>query len=165
MALVALLAMTITAVYALSNVPFIMATPESTPTRISIPTPTQTASASATSQPTSTPTVSPTPTSTPSPTLTPTPERILALIWGTGDLGAYLREGPSTETSPLGFLQEGTLLQIIGEPEEVDGEIWWHVEVTYDDQILEGWVMHGLLATVTPTTTPELTPTLSPTPE
>jgi hypothetical protein len=164
MALVALLAVTITTVYALSNVPFMMAIPGPTPTQISIPTPTQTASASATSQPTSTPTVSPSPTITTSPTPTPTPERILAMIWGTGELGAYLREGPSRETDPLGFLQEGTLLYIIGESEEVDGETWWNVQVTYDDEILEGWVMRGLLATVTPTITPELTPTPSPTP-
>jgi hypothetical protein len=89
---------------------------------------------------------------------------VLAIIWGTGDLGAYLREGPSRETDPLGFLQEGTLLEILGEPEQVDEETWWNVRVSYDEQILEGWVMHGLLATVTPTVTPTSTPADTPTP-
>jgi hypothetical protein len=159
-ALVAILAVAITTVYVLSNVPFMLALPASTPTRISIPTPTSTPTATATSLPTSTPTASPSPTITSTPTITPTPESVLAVIWGTGDLGAYLREGPSTETSPLGFLQEGTLLQIIGEPEQVNGNLWWNVQVIEDDQIIEGWVMHGLLATVTPT----ITPTPSPTP-
>lgn len=164
MTLVALLAIAITTVYALSNVPFMIAMPEPTPTRITIPTPTQTATSTATPPPTSSPTISASPTITSSPTPSPTPERILAVIWGTGELGAYLREGPSRETNPLGFLQEGTLLEVIGEPEQVDGETWWNVQVTYDDQVLEGWVMHGLLATVTPTSTPADTPTPSPTP-
>jgi hypothetical protein len=169
MAVVALLAVGITTIYALSNIPFMITAPAPTPTRISIPTPTQTPSPSATRQPTSTPTTSPSPSITNSPTVTPTPERVLAIIWGTGDLGAYLREGPSRETNPLGFLQEGTLLEVLGEPEQVDEETWWNVRVSYGDEILEGWVMHGLLATVTPTvtstSTPADTPTPSPTPE
>jgi hypothetical protein len=164
MAIVALLAVGITTVYALSNIPFMITTPAPTPTRISIPTPTQTATPSATPLPTASPTTSPSPTITSSPTVTPTPERVLAIIWGTGDLGAYLREGPSRETDPLGFLQEGTLLEILGEPEQVDEETWWNVRVSYDEQILEGWVMHGLLATVTPTVTPTSTPADTPTP-
>jgi len=164
MSLVAVLAVGITTVYALSNVPFMITAPEATPTRISIPTPTQTATSTATSLPTSSPTASSTPTITNTPTVTPTPEQLLAVIWGTGELGAYLREGPSRETNPLGFLLEGTLLQIIGEPEQVDGETWWNVRVIDNDQVIEGWVMHGLLATVTPTLTPEISPTLTPTP-
>ena len=136
--------------------PFSAVLPASTPTQIIIPTPTQTPTQTATTPPTSTPTPSPIPVDTSTPTPTPSPEPILAVIWGTGDLGAYLREGPSRETNPLDYLEEGTLLEIIGEPEQVGIETWWNVRFSYDSQIVEGWVMGGLLATVTPT--PSATP-------
>jgi hypothetical protein len=103
---------------------------------------------------TAAPIIMPTPTPSPSPRATPTP--ITAVIWGTGGLGAYLREGPSIETTPLDYLEEGAVLEIIGEPEQEDGQIWWPVRVTYDTQVIEGWVMNGLIATVTPT--PSATP-------
>jgi len=155
--LVAALAVTLTAVYVFSSVSLPVATPTpalaSTPTRIVIPTPTQTPSPSATHLPTLTPTISPTPPHTSTPTITPTPLPVLAMIWGTGDLGAYVRQGPSRTTNPLDFLQEGTLLEIIGEPELVDNETWLNVRITYDDLVIEGWIFGGLLATVTPTPT------------
>ena len=149
--MLALLAVVVSTVYVLSYMPFAAALPASTPTQIIIPTSTQIPSQTATPSPTSTPTASPIPTGTNTPTVTPSPETTLAVIWGTGDLGAYLREGPSRDTTPLDYLEEGTLLEIIGEPERVDNETWWNVRITYDDRVVEGWVMNGLLATVTPT--------------
>ncbi len=155
-AVVALLAAAAPAAYMLSGMPLYPGPAAPTATLIVIPTPTQTPTPSATPLPTSTPTSTPIPADTSTPTITPTPTPIQAVIWGTGGLGAYLREGPSRDTTPLDYLEEGALLEIIGEPEQVDGEIWWNVRVRYDGQAIEGWVMNGLLATVTPT--PSATP-------
>jgi hypothetical protein len=156
-ATVAVLAVAAPAAYMFSYMPLYPG-PTSTSTPIIIPTPTQTPSPSATILPTSTsiPTTTPTPADSSTPTLTPTPTPNMAAIWGTGGLGAYLREGPSTETTPLDYLEEGELLEIIGEPEVVDGLIWWPVRITYDTQVVEGWILNGLIATVTPT--PSATP-------
>ncbi len=154
-ATVAVLAVAAPAAYMFSYMP-LYSGPASTSTLIIIPTPTQTPSPSATILPTSTSTTTPTPAHTSTPTITPTPTPIMAVIWGTEGLGAYMREGPSRDTTPLDYLEEGTLLEIIGEPEQVNGETWWNVRITYDSQVVEGWVMNGLIATVTPT--PSATP-------
>jgi hypothetical protein len=160
-ATVAVLAAAAPAAYMFSYVPLYSGL-TTTAAPIIIPTPTPSPSPSATSLHTPTPTLTPPPTSTPTPaetstpTFTPTPTPITAVIWGTGGLGAYLREGPSIETTPLDYLEEGAVLEIIGEPEQEDGQIWWPVRVTYDTQVIEGWVMNGLIATVTPT--PSATP-------
>ena len=155
--LVGAVAVTLTAVYVFTSIPVSVATPTpdpaSTPTRIVIPSPTQTPSPSSTHLATHTPTISPTPPPSSTPTITPTPQPVLAVIWGTGDYGANVREGPSRNTTALDFLVEGTLLEIIGEPEHVDDETWWNVRITYDDLVIEGWIYGGLLATVTPTPT------------
>ena len=150
-AVVAVLAVAVAAVYVLGYMPLLPSGPSATATQIIIPTATQTATRTSTPLPTSTASASPTPRNTNTPTATPSPEPTLAVIWGTGGLGAYLREGPSRDTTPLDYLEEGALLEIIGEPERVGIETWWHVRVVYDDQVIEGWIMDGLLATVTPT--------------
>ncbi len=63
----------------------------------------------------------------------------------------------------IGFLAEGDSLLIISGPEEVDRTIWWQVRTAEGK---EGWIVGGILATVTPT--PSVTPTFlvtsSPTP-
>jgi hypothetical protein len=147
-------------IYVLGFAPPIAPPPTPSPTLISIPTPTQTSTPTVPPTPTSTSTPSPAPTITGTPTQTPTPQPISALIAGTGGLGAYIREGPSTLTAPIHYLQEGSLLEIIAGPEQVDDMSWWNVRLRLDGQVLEGWIMDGLIATLTPT--PSLTP--SPTP-
>jgi len=63
----------------------------------------------------------------------------------------------------IGFLAEGDSLLIISEPEEVDGDTWWQVRTAEGKK---GWIVGGILATVTPT--PSVMPTFlvtsSPTP-
>ncbi len=134
-------------------------TPTPTPTF----TPTPTATATATKTPTNTPTATATPTATPThtSTVTSTPTPPSAVVIGTGDQGAMLRDAPGGAI--IGFLAEADLLLIISDPEEVDGDTWWHVRTAEGK---EGWIVGGILATVTPT--PSVTPTLlvtsSPTP-
>jgi len=134
-------------------------TPTPTPTL----TPTSTATATATMTPTNTPTATATPTATPThtSTVTPTPTPPAAVVIGTGGQGAMLRDEP--RGAIIGFLAEGDSLLIISGPEEADGDAWWQVR-TADGK--EGWIVGGILATLTPT--PSVTPTFlvtsSPTP-
>jgi uncharacterized membrane-anchored protein YitT (DUF2179 family) len=155
-----LMAVGASSVYVLGFAPPIPLPPTPSPTLISIPTPTLTSTPTVPPTPTSTSTPSPVPTTTGTPTQTPTPQPVSALVFGTGGLGAYIREGPSTLTAPIHYLQEGSLLEIIAGPEQVEDRSWWNVRFNLDGQILEGWIMNGLIATLTPT--PSLTP--SPTP-
>ncbi len=158
--LLILMAAGASSVYVLGFAPPVELPPTASPTLISIPTPTQTSTPTVPPTPTSTSTPSPVPTITGTPTQTPTPQPISALVFGTGGLGAYIREGPSTQTAPIHYLQEGSLLEIIAGPEQVDDRSWWNVRIALDGQVLEGWIMDGLIATLTPT--PSLTPTPTP---
>jgi hypothetical protein len=160
LSLLILMAAGASSVYVLGFAPPIALPPTPSPTLISVPTPTQTSTPTVPPTPTSTSTPSPVPTITGTPTQTPTPQPISALVFGTGGLGAYVREGPSRSTTPLKYLQEGSLLEIIAGPEQVNDESWWNIRLTFDGQVLEGWIMDGLIATLTPT--PSLSP--SPTP-
>lgn len=100
------------------------------------------------------PTVAPSPTvlaptPTPIPTFTPAPTRDLAAppesitvgyyarVAGTGSAGLTLRGGPSTLTTSLQNVAEGTVMQVIGGPEEADDFIWWQVRLLSGQ---EGWV-------------------------
>lgn len=100
------------------------------------------------------PTVAPSPTvlaptPTPIPTFTPAPTRNLAAppesitvgyyarVSGTGSAGLTLRGGPSTLTTSLQNVSEGTVMQVIGGPEEADDFIWWQVRLPGG---AEGWV-------------------------
>jgi hypothetical protein len=141
-------------IYIIGIVPPVTPIPTSTPTLISIPTPTLTTTPTVPPTPTATSTPSPLPTSTETPTPTPTPQPITALVYGTGGLGAYIREGPSRLTNVIHYLQEGSELEIIGDPEQVNDDIWWNVRFTIDDQVYEGWIIDWLIATVTPTPSP-----------
>jgi hypothetical protein len=151
MGLVALFSVVGMGVSVMASIP----TPTPTPTT----TPTATATATATMTPTNTPTASATPTPTPThtSTVTSTPTPPSAVVLGAGDIGAVLRDAP--EGVIIGFLAEGDLLLMISGPDEVDGIVWWVVR-TADGK--EGWIVGGLLATLTPT--PSITPTFSVTP-
>jgi hypothetical protein len=125
------------------------AAPTPTPTPTVTPTPTATGTATQTSTPTRTATATATasPTASSTPTMTPTPPP--AVIFGTGGLGALLRDAPNGEA--LGGLIEGSTVLVLGGPQLVGGQAWWNIR-TSDG--LEGWVLGTFLATVTPTPSP-----------
>jgi hypothetical protein len=100
------------------------------------------------------PTVAPSPTvfrssPTPIPTFTPAPTRDLsrppesitvgyfAVVSGTGNAGLTLRGGPSTLTTSLQNVPEGSMMRVLAGPEEADDYIWWQVRLLSGQ---EGWV-------------------------
>lgn len=105
----------------------------------------------------------PTPTSIP--TLTPVPTRDLAsppdevavgyyaAVTGTGEAGLTIRGGPSTGNVRVMRVAEGSLLLIIGGPEEGADYVWWQVR-TLDGT--EGWAAGDFLEPApAPSSTPE----------
>lgn len=105
-----------------------------TPT-VSLPSPTPTAVAP------STPTVAP------SPTPSPTPPLEIAVggrvkVSGTGEFGLRLRSGPGLDYVTFKILPEGSMLTVLGGPEEADGHIWWRVE---DEEGVVGWAVEDWL--------------------
>ena len=100
------------------------------------------------------PTVPPTatvlrPTPSPIPTFTPAPTRDLsrppveitvgyyAAVVGTGEAGLTVRGGPSTDSARLMRASEGTLMRVLGGPEEGGDYAWWQVRLVDGT---EGWV-------------------------
>lgn len=112
------------------------------------------------------------PTPTPIPTLTPVPTRDLssppdevavgyyAEVSGTGEAGLTVRGGPSTDNVRIQRASEGTLMLVIGGPEEGGDFIWWQVRLLDGT---EGWVAGDFLAPVAaPGTEPTEEPTADP---
>lgn len=105
------------------------------------------------------------PTPTPIPTLTPVPTRDLssppdevavgyyAEVSGTGEAGLTVRGGPSTDNVRIQRASEGTLMLVIGGPEEGGDFIWWQVRLLDGT---EGWVAGDFLA---PVAAPDTEPT------
>jgi hypothetical protein len=128
------------------------------------PTPTPAPTATPTGTPTPTGTITPTPTRTPTPTVSPTPTNTAtatptppppqAVIFGSGIAGVFLRDAPNG--LPIGGLLEGTQLDLLSGPAQIDGQSWWQVR-TPDGQV--GWVLSGYVATVTPTPSATASPT------
>lgn len=97
------------------------------------------------------------PTPTPIPTLTPVPTRDLASppdevtvgyyaeVSGTGEAGLTIRGGPSTDNVRVQRAAEGTLMLVIGGPEEGGDYTWWEVRLLDGT---EGWVAEDFLAPV-----------------
>jgi hypothetical protein len=125
-------------------------TPTSTATPTSTPTATATNTATATATETATATASATPTDTATPTATP-PQ---AVVIGTGGLGVVFRDEPNGVS--LGGLLDGASLEIIGGPQEVNGQVWWQIRTESGE---EGWLLTTYLATQTPTLAPSATAT------
>jgi hypothetical protein len=99
--------------------------------------------------PTLTATVTLTPTLTPTPTktFTPTPVPVYARIAPVE--GALIRSEPGF-SAPIIYpgIVQGTLVQLLGNPEEVDRFMWVPVRVVEDDR--EGWILQSLLLIATP---------------
>lgn len=123
---------------------------------------------------TDTPTASPTPASatpettllpvTETPTETPSPEAtpIYALIRAREGGGAFLRKEPGG--SVLATLDNGSMVQILPDTQEINGAVWIHVVVTRDEIRVEGWIIQDVLETATPIPNwePSKTPTQEP---
>jgi len=128
--------------------PSVTSTPTSTPT--SIPSPTYTA----TFEPSPTSTATSSPTSTPPPPPTPTTAPVLGLMTG----HAWLREGPSADSSRMGMtLERGQPVEILA----VFGD-WYRVRWTTQAQAeVTGWVPARWVGTTSPIPARIITPTPS----
>ena len=96
---------------------------------------------------TQTVTVTPTRTTTPTKTHTPTPVPVYARI-GPAE-GALIRQEPGF-SSPILYpgIMQGILVQLLGDPVEMDGYTWVKVLVIEDKR--EGWILRSLLMIATP---------------
>jgi hypothetical protein len=98
-----------------------------------------------TKTPTSTFTPTATATQTQTPTLSPTATPRVAIIYGTGGLGALVRDAPGG--SVVGSYLEGVALIILAGPETRDGQSWYQV---LTPEGIQGWILGRLIATATP---------------
>jgi Domain of unknown function (DUF389) len=121
--------------------------PTRTPTQVPSVTPSLTPTVTSTATPTLTPAPSLTP--EPSATTSATPLPMFAIVWRTEGQGALLRGAPAGDV--IGSLEEGTLIEILGDPVEAKGRMWVRVR---DALGREGWLAAELSATITPSPTP-----------
>jgi len=136
-----------------------------TPTPTPPPTATATPTGTITPTPTITPTgtITPTPTSTATPTSSPTPIPPPGVVFGTGGIGAIVRDAPDPSGAPVGYLGEGAALELLNGPNQFGDATWWYVRFLDDaGDVVEGWLRSDLVAT--PTSTPTITPTPTLTP-
>jgi hypothetical protein len=117
-------------------------------------TPTLTATSTLTPTPvpptaTLTPPVTPSPTLTPTDTPTPTATPIFAYVETGSAEGARIRSEPGGET--VGFLANGTLVILLPETSEIEGELW--VRILAPEGV-EGWIVQSLVTVATPSPTP-----------
>lgn len=76
------------------------------------------------------------------PTASPTPsdelvEGAVAVVSDTAGRGLRMRSGPGLDSPTLRVMPEGTEVQILGGPSEMDGYQWYRI---LDDANTEGWV-------------------------
>jgi len=97
---------------------------------------------------TATSTVTPTPTLTPTTTPSPSPTPVYAFInASSGDPpGAKIRSEP--EGTVIRSYLNNTLVQILPETVEVNGQVWVRVQVVEDGTV--GWILQSLLLAATP---------------
>ena len=100
-------------------------------------------------------------TSVPSATFEPTP--IYAKIASVAGGGAYLRKTPGGEF--LATLENGVLVEVLGETAEANGVTWIHVAAIKNGLRIEGWVLQSVLVFATPVVNwqPSSTPVFTPT--
>jgi len=128
-----------------SHTPIIANESTSTPTMASTDTP-----AAPSPSATQTPTLSIPPTETPTTTITPEPTPVYARISVPGDsnAGAIIRAEPGG--TAITSVQNGILVQVLPEIQDVDGVIWVRIIALVGDRNIEGWVVQATLATATP---------------
>jgi hypothetical protein len=99
------------------------------------------------------------PSETPTITLTIQPTPVYGKISASEGGGVYLRETPNGEF--IATLDNGTIVEIQPEVQEVNGVMWVHVFVTRFGVRLEGWILQSAVAYPTPA--PEWLPSSTPT--
>jgi hypothetical protein len=94
------------------------------------------------------PTPIPFPTATPTPKPTPTPSvpteigvGVYVKVINTGDDGLRFRWGGGENYVTKKIIKDGTILKVVGGPEEVDGLTWWRLEdpAEEDEDLKIGW--------------------------
>lgn len=135
----------------ISNLPPAAPPPTNTPTPKRSVTPSLTTTPAPSS--TATPTPSPTrrPTDVPTATASTFPSSVV--VYNTGGEGAVVRQLPSTSAQVVGYRNEGDPLQIVGGPQQVEGDTWWMVLFENEGEQWLGWMLADLLATPIPTPT------------
>ena len=83
-------------------------------------------------------------TSTPPPEPTPVYATIRAREGG----GAFIRKEPGG--SVIATLDNGSVVQVLPDTEELNGSLWFHIAVTRNDIRIEGWIVQSVLETATP---------------
>ncbi len=129
--------------------PLAVPTYTATPTMTFTPVPPTVTRTPTPMPPTLTPTLTLTPTRTLTPTQTYTPSPVPVYARIGPEQGATLRSGPGFDSPPIypGVIQ-GTLVQLLGEPQLAKGEMWVQVLVIEDGR--EGWMLQALLSIATP---------------
>lgn len=132
-----------------------LATTLPTPTiiRLTAPPAAQPSATPGQSTPTAIPTLTPVPTRNLAAPPTEVTEGYYARVSGTGDAGLTIRGGPSTDNVRIMRATEGSLMLIIGGPEEGGDFTWWQVRLLDGT---EGWAAGSFLAPApAPTPPPE----------
>ena len=153
--------------------------PQPTQTQSASPTATQQLVFAATSTPrptltprvqTATPSRAPTltleatlpPTETPTLTLTVEPTPVYAKISSDSGGGVNLRKSPNG--TYIATLDNGSLVEVLPDVQELSGVMWAHVIATKNGRKLEGWILQSVLTTATPVPNWEPTATETPAP-
>jgi hypothetical protein len=95
-------------------------------------------------------------TNTPNPEPTP----IYAIIRAREGGGAYIRKDPGGKV--LATLDNGAVVQVLPDTQELNGMIWIHITATINDIRVDGWIVQSVLETATPV--PVWGPSITPTP-
>ena len=95
-------------------------------------------------------------TSTPPPAPTP----IYAVIRAREGGGAYVRKEPGGKV--LATLDNGAIVQILPDTQELNGMTWIHINATINDIRVDGWIIQSVLETATPV--PVWEPSITPSP-
>jgi hypothetical protein len=81
-------------------------------------------------------------------TLPPEPTPVYATIYAREGGGAFIRKEPGG--SVLATLDNGSIVQVLPDTQELNGTLWIHAAVTRNDIRIEGWIIQGVLETATP---------------
>jgi hypothetical protein len=95
-------------------------------------------------------------------TTTPPPEPtpVYATVYAREGGGAFIRKEPGG--SVLATLDNGSIVQVLPDTQELNGTLWIHAAVTRNDIRIEGWIIQNVLETATPI--PNWEPSETPTP-
>ena len=90
----------------------------------------------------------------------PEPTSVYAIIQAREGGGAYIRKEPGGKV--LATLDNGAIVQILPETQELNGITWVHINATINEIRVDGWIIQSVLETATPVPVWEPTDTPSP---